>query len=91
MNSIWIYLIVINLITFMTFGIDKFKAKHRLWRVPVAVLLMLSLIGGSLGGLLGMVLFQHKTKKMLFRIGLPVMLIVQVAVIVFLMCSGVLN
>ena len=81
MNSLWIYLIAINLVTFITFGVDKFKAQRRLWRVPVAGLLLLSSIGGSLGGLFGMFLFRHKTKKMLFRIGLPAMLILQIGAI----------
>ncbi len=57
------YLIIINIINFIMFGIDKAKAKKNKWRIPESTLLGLSLIGGSLGGIMAMTSFRHKTKK----------------------------
>ena len=73
------WLIVINLITFIVFGIDKKRAIHHEWRIPEKTLFLLSIIGGSPGALFGMVIFHHKTKKWYFRIGMPLILAVQVA------------
>ena len=66
-----------NLVTFAAFGIDKWKAVRHRWRIPEATLLGLSLIGGALGGLAGMRLFHHKTRKARFFVGVPVMLALQ--------------
>lgn len=72
------YFIIINAITFITFGVDKRSAVKQRSRIRVATLLGLAFIGGSLGGLLGMYLFRHKTRKKAFTIGIPLMLIMQV-------------
>lgn len=71
------YLAAVNLVTFAAFGIDKYKAVRHRWRIPEATLLGLSLIGGALGGLAGMHLFHHKTRKARFFVGVPVMLAAQ--------------
>lgn len=71
------YLAAVNLVTFAAFGIDKWKAVRHRWRIPEATLLGLSLIGGALGGLAGMRLFHHKTRKARFFVGVPVMLAAQ--------------
>ena len=71
------YLFVINVITFATFGLDKRKAKKRKFRIRESVLLGLALIGGSLGAMAGMFLFHHKTRKPAFRIGIPVLFLLQ--------------
>lgn len=71
------YLAGVNLVTFAAFGIDKWKAVRHRWRIPEATLLGLSLIGGALGGLAGMRLFRHKTRKARFFVGVPVMLAAQ--------------
>ena len=81
---ILIYLILINIITCIVFGVDKRKAKKEKWRVPEATLLLLSVIGGSIGALIGMRLFHHKTRKAKFRIGVPVILILQIILVVFI-------
>lgn len=73
----YIYFGVINLLTFCVFGVDK-------WRISEATLFGLSIIGGSVGGLLGMVAFQHKTRKFMFRYGLPVIFAVQFIVALLL-------
>lgn len=79
-----IYMAVINIITFTVFGIDKLKAVKNRWRVPEKVLFLLALLGGSPGALIGMYSFRHKTKKIAFKIGIPVILIVQIVFIYFM-------
>lgn len=71
------YLLGINLLTFFIYGIDKWKAKRNKWRVPEATLLMLAALGGSVGALLGMFVFHHKTKHKKFLIGVPLILLAQ--------------
>lgn len=80
-----IYLAVINIITFAVFGIDKLKAVKDKWRIPEKVLFLLSIIGGSVGAILGMYTFKHKTKKPPFKYGIPAILIVQIVLLYFIM------
>ena len=61
-NALLYYLIVINIVTFQVYGIDKWKAKQGSWRISEATLLILAVIGGSIGALLGMRVWHHKTK-----------------------------
>ena len=82
LTAILIYIAIISIITFLCFGIDKWKAKAHKWRIKEATLIGLCIIGGSIGGLLGMHLFRHKTKKPLFFIGIPLILIAQIAIII---------
>ena len=74
-----IYLILVNLFTFAVYGIDKNRAKHHAWRIPENTLIFLALIGGSVGALAGMYTFHHKTRKTKFKIGIPLILICQIA------------
>ena len=78
-----IYLIIINITTFVVFAVDKIRAIRGAWRTSEATLFGLSLAGGSLGGILAMQICRHKTKHLSFTLGLPLILIVQ---IVILMC-----
>lgn len=88
MTSIFeIYLIVINLVTFLVYGIDKLKAKRGKWRIPESVLLTLAIVGGSIGALLGMLAFRHKTKHKKFTIVVPLILAVQVALLIAIMAK----
>lgn len=80
-----LYLIVINILTFLVFGIDKRKAQKGRWRIPEATLIGLSAAGGSIGALLGMHLFRHKTHKRKFTLGIPAILIAQAALACFLL------
>lgn len=73
-----IYLIIINLIAFLSMYIDKRKARYGKWRIPEQTLFILALIGGSIGSIAGMYTFRHKTKKLRFSIGFPVILILQI-------------
>ncbi len=79
------YLISINLFSFIVMAIDKIKAKHGSWRVPEKSLMILAVSGGSLGMLLGMYVIRHKTKKLKFSLGVPVILCLQVLAAVFLL------
>ena len=78
------YLIVINIVTFLVYGIDKWKAKQGSWRISEATLLILAVIGGSIGALLGMKVWRHKTMHKKFKYGLPLILLVQIALIYFI-------
>jgi len=73
-----IYLAGMNLLTFCVFGIDKRKAQKGRWRIPERTLFLLAIIGGSLGALVGMQLFRHKTKHKSFVFGIPAILVAQV-------------
>ena len=78
------YLIVINVVTFLVYGIDKWKAKQGSWRISEATLLMLAVIGGSIGALLGMKVWRQKTQHKKFKYGLPLILIIQIILIGYL-------
>lgn len=76
----FILLILWNLIVFLLMGIDKYKAKHHHYRISENTLLLCSFCLGSVGGLLGMIGFHHKTKKRKFQICLPLALILQLSI-----------
>ena len=78
------YVIVINVITLMMYGIDKWKAKHSKWRIPEATLLIMAAVGGSIGAWTGIKLFHHKTLHKKFKYGVPAILILQLTIIVFI-------
>lgn len=80
---ILIYLLVMNIIGFAIMGIDKSKAKRGAWRIPEKTLFLIAILGGSIGSLLGMKQFRHKTKHKTFTIGMPAILIVQAAIILY--------
>ena len=72
------WLLVINVAAFAMFGIDKWKAKHRKYRIPEAWLMLSAVLGGSVGAVCGMDFFRHKTLHKKFKLGLPLILAVQV-------------
>ncbi len=80
-NALLYYLLVINILTFAVYGIDKWKAKQGSWRISEANLLMLAVIGGTIGALLGMQVWRHKTMHKKFKYGLPLILLAQIALI----------
>lgn len=80
---IW-YLSVINFTTWAVYGLDKGRAKSGKWRIPERTLLLLALIGGSLGALAGMIMFRHKTRKAKFFISVPVMFVVHCVIVAML-------
>ena len=78
------YLVIINVIAFVVYGIDKRKAKKHLWRIPEATLIGLAFIGGSVGAFLGMRIFHHKTKHIKFYVGVPAIFIIEIIIAIIL-------
>lgn len=79
-QNIIIYLLIINVIAFLAMWIDKRKAEKGKWRISETTLLLLGVLGGSIGGMIGMYTFRHKTKKKRFTIGMPAILIVEIII-----------
>ena len=79
-----IYLLIINIVTLIVFALDKMNAISKKWRYKIVTLLGLCFIGGSLGGLLAMYVFRHKTQQDYFTIGVPLIIITQIIVLIFL-------
>ena len=88
---IWIvaYVRVINVVGFFSMYIDKRKARKKLWRIPEATLFLIALIGGSIGSIVGMHLFRHKTRHWYFVYGMPVILLLQIGAVVALILSPI--
>lgn len=91
MKSILLLLIAVNLVSFALYGLDKVKAKRGLWRIRESTLLLVAALGGSLGALLGMELFRHKTKHWKFRILIPLFLLLHMALGVYVVRAGLLS
>ena len=84
MNSILLFFIIgINVITFVVYGIDKLKAKKGKWRIPEATLLLLAIVGGSIGAWCGMKVWHHKTLHKKFKYGIPLILIAQIGLCLY--------
>ena len=75
---------LMNLIAFILFGVDKYKASHDLWRIPESTLILFAFLGGAIGALAGMKVFHHKTRKIKFRILIPAALVFNIAVAGFI-------
>lgn len=73
-----VYLLLVNLIAFALMGIDKSKAKRGAWRIPEKSLFLSAILGGSVGAILGMQIFRHKTKHWYFQYGMPLILVLQI-------------
>lgn len=86
---ILVYLIVINLISFAAMGVDKARARKRSWRIPESTLFVLAIIGGSVGSIVGMHLFRHKTLHWYFLYGMPAILIIQILIVIILATSPI--
>ena len=83
-----LYLIIINVIGFVAMWLDKRKAQHGSWRTPEKTLFTITLLGGGVGTILGMYTFRHKTKKLYFTIGFPVILITEIFIIVYVLMQN---
>ncbi len=83
MDPLLIYLLAADLCAFCLMGWDKYQARRGAWRISERALFLSALLGGALGALLGMQLFRHKTKHLRFVIGIPVILLLQVAVLLW--------
>ena len=84
MKYFLLYLLLINALGFLLMLIDKWKAKHNRWRIPEATLMSVAALGGSVGSLLGMYTVRHKTKHLKFTVGIPLILVAQLALAIYL-------
>jgi uncharacterized membrane protein YsdA (DUF1294 family) len=85
MSTLTYYLIGINVLTFLLYSIDKRKAQKGKWRIPEETLIWLAIVGGSIGALIGMYLFRHKTKHRKFTLGIPAIILAQAVIVYFLL------
>ena len=90
MNIILGYFLAVNITSFLLYGIDKFKARKNLWRISEATLLTMAAIGGSIGAWAGMMLWHHKTMHKKFKYGIPVIIILQIALVVYLHTNNII-
>ena len=86
-KNIILYLVIINLITFLAMYIDKRKAKRGKWRIKESTLFTLVLLGGGVGGICGMYLFRHKNKKSRFVFGFPAILITEILLVIIILVT----
>ena len=84
MNIILYYLLAVNIATFLLYGFDKYKAKKGKWRISEATLLTMAAIGGSIGAWAAMRLWHHKTMHKKFKYGIPLISIMQIALVAYL-------
>lgn len=83
-GSLACYLLAINAVTFIVYGIDKYKAKKAKWRISEATLLLLAVLGGSVGAWVGMKVWHHKTMHKKFKYGIPAILLIQIELMAYL-------
>lgn len=83
LSFVLVYLIIVNVLGLVLFGIDKWKAKHAKWRISEPTLLTVAAIGGSVGSWLGMKMWHHKTLHKKFKYGIPLIMMVQFALLLF--------
>lgn len=81
------YLVILNVLTFLLYGIDKWKAKRSRWRIPESALLGMAAVGGSVGAWLGMRVWHHKTQHKKFRYGVPAILVAQIVLLVWVVVN----
>lgn len=81
LESILIIIVIINIVTFIIYGIDKYKAKKGKWRIPENSLIGLAIIGGSIGAYLGMRVWHHKTMHLKFKYGIPLIIVIQLVIV----------
>ena len=84
MSCLTYYLLAINVVAFIMYGIDKYKAKKAKWRISEATLLLLAVLGGSIGAWMGMKVWHHKTMHKKFKYGIPAILLIQIALMAYL-------
>lgn len=84
MSCLAYYLLAINVVAFIMYGIDKYKTKKAKWRIPEATLLLLDVLGGSIGAWIGMKVWHHKTMHKKFKYAIPAILLIQIALMAYL-------
>ena len=81
---IYSFIAILNVITFLIYAIDKWKAKKNRWRIPESILLLLAVLGGSIGALMGMKIWHHKPMHKKFKYGIPLIMILQIGMLLYL-------
>ena len=81
---IYTFIAILNVITFLIYAIDKWKAKKNRWRIPESILLLLAVLGGSIGAWMGMKIWHHKTMHKKFKYGIPLIMILQIGMLLYL-------
>ncbi len=84
-SILFCYLLFINILGFLLMGLDKQKARRKKWRIPEKTLFLTAILGGSIGSILGMRIFRHKTRHTSFAVGMPCILIIQILLLVYLL------
>jgi uncharacterized membrane protein YsdA (DUF1294 family) len=84
-----LYFAIMNLVGFWLMGIDKRKAVNKLWRIPESTLFIIAIIGGSIGSIIGMRVFHHKTRKWYFVYGMPFILFLQILAVIAIIKSPI--
>lgn len=77
------YLLVLNIVTFLLYALDEYKAVRHVWRIPESVLLLAVLLGGGIGAVMGMQLCRHKTRHVKFRVGVPLIILLQMGLVIY--------
>lgn len=91
MRVILSVILIVNVLTFLLYGIDKWKAKRSRWRIPESVLLGMAAVGGSVGAWLGMRVWRHKTQHKKFRYGVPAILVAQIVLLVWFFLAEIIK
>lgn len=91
LSYILVYLLIINLAGFVSMALDKSKARRNKWRIPEATLFLFAIFGGSIGSLVGMRIFHHKTQKPKFYIGIPIILGIQAVILLYFVFLAPIN
>ncbi len=89
LQILFLYLVLLNLLGFILMGVDKRRAIRHAWRIPEAHLFGCAILGGSLGSILGMYTFRHKTKHWYFVFGMPAILLIQIILGILIVRSGI--
>lgn len=82
MKYLWIFILLINLLLLILMGVDKRRARRHRWRIPERILFLLAFLFGSYGGMLGLLLFRHKTRHAKFVWGFAILMILQTAILI---------
>ena len=85
MESLLYYFVCVNVLTFLVYGIDKWKARQGKWRISEATLLLFAVSGGSIGAWLGMRVWRHKTMHKKFKYGIPAILMIHIIIFGYLL------
>jgi len=88
LDRLILWLVFINLLVLGLFGLDKYRARHRQWRIPELFLFLIALLGGSFGAVVGMDLFRHKTQRRRFHRGLPILFFLHVILFLYMFNKG---